>query len=42
MRDALIQAMDKQVAFSWVKSHEVQAGVYLKYSQHLFQTLRNK
>lgn len=39
---ALINAMDKQVAFSWVKTHEVQKGVYIKHSQSFFQTYMMK
>lgn len=37
-RNALIAAMDSGRAFSWLKSRDVQTGVYLKYTQQHFQT----
>lgn len=36
IRNANCEAMDCQRAFSWVNGDEVQAGVYLKYTQEYF------
>lgn len=36
MMNALGNAMDKQIPFSWIKNHKVQAGVYLVWSQEFF------
>lgn len=36
VRNATGAAMENGKAFSWIKTHEVQAGVYLSYTQELF------
>lgn len=38
MRNAIMQAMESQRAFSWMKTHKVQQGVYIEYPQAHFQT----
>lgn len=40
--NATAEAMDQQRAFSWLKTHDVQAGVYLCYTQEWFQTYKYK
>lgn len=40
IKHAICEAMNKQVAFSWVNDHSVQAGVYLTWSQETFLLIK--
>lgn len=37
---ATVLAMEHQKPFSWIKTRDVQAGVYIKHTQQFFQTYR--
>lgn len=42
IRYALMVAMESRAAFSWLRTQDVQEGVYVKHTQQFFSTYRMK